>query len=165
MCCAISRRVYRQSIFQHAAPGSPQAFAAPGTPAATTASLESIDKLRDEVMEELGKAKPNPPGISAAVDRYAPQLHRIIQSIDASVSPPSAGVPCLALGMDRRWVGFFLGHGVRTFLTSLFWHVQTDPVRLTQRMQFQWTSALNTQALSEFKTQEASNESKHIVLS
>lgn len=32
--------------------------------------------------------------------------------------------------------------------------IQTDPVRLTQRMQFQWTSALNTQALTEFKTQE-----------
>jgi hypothetical protein len=76
--------------------------------------MESIDKLRDEMIDELSKAKVSQPGVAAAVDRYAPQLHRIIQSIDAS----------------------------------------TDPVRLTQRMQFQWTSALNTQALTEFKTQE-----------
>jgi len=48
--------------------------------------MESIDKLRDEMIEELSKAKVNQPGVAAGVDRYAPQLHRIIQSIDASVS-------------------------------------------------------------------------------
>lgn len=63
-----------------------QAFAAPGTPAATTATMESIDKLRDEMIDEVSRAKINQPGVAVAVDRYAPQLHRIIQSIDASVS-------------------------------------------------------------------------------
>lgn len=63
-----------------------QAFAAPGTPAATTATMESIDKLRDELIEEVSRAKVNQPGVATAVNRYAPQLHRIIQSIDASVS-------------------------------------------------------------------------------
>ena len=43
-------------------------------------------RRRDEMIDELSKAKANQPGIAAAVDRYAPQLHRIIQSIDASVS-------------------------------------------------------------------------------
>lgn len=91
-----------------------KAFAAEGTPAATTVTMQSIDKLRDEFIDEISKAKVNPNGVSAAADRYAPQLHRIIQSIDAS----------------------------------------HDPVRLTQRMQFQWTSALNQQASHDYKSQE-----------
>lgn len=100
-CPLTDHRRYRALAMPAASPSNPsrsvktlseQAFAAPGTPAATTATMESIDKLRDEMMEELGRAKANPPGIAAAVDRYAPQLHRIIQSIDASVSRVISGV-------------------------------------------------------------------------
>ena len=63
-----------------------KAFAAAGTPAATTATMEAIDKLRNEFLDEVIQQKPNQAAIAAAVDRYAPQLHRIIHSIDASVS-------------------------------------------------------------------------------
>jgi hypothetical protein len=62
-----------------------KAFSATGTPAATTATMESIDKLREEFVDEVSKPKPSMTAVSSAADRYAPQLHRIIQSIDASV--------------------------------------------------------------------------------
>ena len=58
--------------------------------------MESIDKLRDELIEEVSRAKVNQPGVAAAVDRYAPQLHRIIQSIDASVSRLAGRLTALA---------------------------------------------------------------------
>ena len=144
-----------------------QAFAAPGTPAATTATMESIVKLRDELIYEVIKAKASQPGVAAAVDRYAPQLHRIIQSIDASVSL------CMLRGLwciEHAWprpiavcgsVFVMVVCSGLVVLTHLAYRpphrAQTDPVRLTQRMQFQWTSALNMQALTEFKTQEVSD--------
>lgn len=66
--------------------------------------MESIDKLRDELINEVSKAKMNQPGVAAAVDRYAPQLHRIIQSIDASVSSCCA-VHAVVASSDTAWPG------------------------------------------------------------
>lgn len=63
-----------------------KAFAAAGTPQATTATMDAIDNLRNAFLDEVCQQTPYQAGVSAAADRYAPQLHRIIKSIDSSVS-------------------------------------------------------------------------------
>jgi hypothetical protein len=63
-----------------------KAFSSVGTPEATTSIMEGIDKVRQEFVDDVSKLKVSPAAVSTAADRYAPQLHRIIQSIDASVS-------------------------------------------------------------------------------
>ena len=63
-----------------------KAFAAMGTPPSTTATMEAIDNLRNQFLDEILQQKPNQASVASAADRYAPQVHRIIHSIDASVS-------------------------------------------------------------------------------
>jgi hypothetical protein len=56
-------------------------------PQATVSALEQADTLRNRFMDEVLAPNENPPAISAAAEKYIPALHRIITSIDASVSP------------------------------------------------------------------------------
>lgn len=63
-----------------------RAFANPNTPKETTLVMEQADHLRDQVLDELLQNRPNNPAVTNTTERYIPVLHRIIASIDSSVS-------------------------------------------------------------------------------
>jgi hypothetical protein len=118
-----------------------KAFAAPGTPAATTAAMEKVEQLRNQFLDEILAHTPNHAAISAAADRYVPELHRIIASIDGSVK--SFGYSSKTLHIPQKDVLMMSQPDPDADDPCV--RRQDEPVRLTQRMQFSWTSALNGQ--------------------
>jgi hypothetical protein len=63
-----------------------KAFATATTPQATVTAMEQADTYRSQFLDEALVNRINYPAVAAGAERYIPLLHRIIASIDASVS-------------------------------------------------------------------------------
>lgn len=74
-----------------------KSFIVSDMPQETLRALELADQQRNQFLDEVLAPRENPAAIAAAAERYIPSLHRIITSIDASVSPlppPTPATPC-----------------------------------------------------------------------